>query len=200
MKKASFIVLLAAAFAAGALAGGHGGLPVDAAAAETDAAPETAETTETDAAPETAEATETDAAPDKDSTAETDDAARTAVTKRTDPAPEEPEEEVLLEEAEEPAGSYVIRFHEDFDESNDRTFTQTIAFGETAAVAEPPWTHEGYRFAGWFASGYGINHALANVYAAGAPVLDLGLPDGSVIEFYAGWTEEEEQQTAENTD
>ena len=174
MKKASFIVLLAAAFAAGALAGGHGGLPVDAAAAETDAAPETAEATETDAAPETAETTE------------------------TDPAPEEPEEEVLLEEAEEPAGSYVIRFHEDFDESNDRTFTQTIAFGETAAVAEPPWTHEGYRFAGWFASGYGINHALANVYAAGAPVLDLGLPDGSVIEFYAGWTEKEERQTAEN--
>ena len=87
---------------------------------------------------------------------------------------------------------YVIRFHEDFDETSDVVFEQTVPFGETVNLMNNPWTHEGYVFAGWYAAGYGVNHALANAYADGAPVRDLTDEDGGAVDLYAGWYRQKE--------
>ena len=93
--------------------------------------------------------------------------------------------------AEEQDGMYTVCFHEDFDAENDHTFVQEIWFGEETALLPNPWSHDGYRFAGWFASGCGVNHALANAYRDGDTVLDLGRGPADVIDLYAGWSTEE---------
>ncbi len=92
------------------------------------------------------------------------------------------EEETGTEE-----GSYTIRFHDDFDEEEDAVFTQTASFGEVLVLAECPWEHEGYVFAGWYADGYGVNHSLANAYSEGTAVRNLAETPDEVIELYAGW-------------
>ena len=93
-------------------------------------------------------------------------------------------EEEVIENTE---GSYTIRFHDDFDEEEDAVFTQTASFGEVLVLAECPWEHEGYVFAGWYADGYGVNHSLANAYSEGTAVRDLAETPDEVIELYAGW-------------
>ena len=90
------------------------------------------------------------------------------------------------EESEAAEETYLIRYHDDFGEE-DAVFTQTASFGEVLLLSDPPWEHEGYVFAGWYADGVGLNHALANAYAPGAAVKDLTETPGDVIELYAGW-------------
>ena len=89
--------------------------------------------------------------------------------------------------AEQEGGSYTIVFHEDFGEEENGTMRQTVSFGETATLRQNPWEHEGYRFAGWYASGVGVNHNLANAYPDEAEIRDLALQDGEEIHLYAGW-------------
>ncbi len=87
-------------------------------------------------------------------------------------------------------GMYTVCFHEDFGEGDGHVFIQEIAFGEATQLLVNPWEHDGYRFAGWYASGCGVNHALANAYGDGETVLDLGRFAGDVIDLYAGWSAE----------
>ena len=95
--------------------------------------------------------------------------------------------ETATDEIENSEGMYSIIFHEDFGDGEDHVFVQEIMFGESATLIKNPWSHDGYDFAGWYSSDYGINHALANAYADEAEVKDLSKVNGDVIDLYAGW-------------
>ena len=83
-------------------------------------------------------------------------------------------------------GTYIIRFHDDFEIGNDKIYEMKVSLYESVLLPEPLWEHEGYSFAGWYTADAGTNHALANVYSAGNKVRALGL-EGEAVELYAGW-------------
>ena len=83
-------------------------------------------------------------------------------------------------------GTYIIRFHDDFEIGNDKIYEMKVDLYENVLLPEPLWEHEGYSFAGWYTADAGTNHALTNVYSAGNKVRALGL-EGEAVELYAGW-------------